>query len=308
LNFYDLFMNYLFLSSTIISRPVSQPEKDAQIRILLDRLCSLNSDVSDTNKFSLRVYEFYKEESTMAGGDTRFLPYIFLARKGHLMMRQIKFPLPRKQVFEYYLNYFDQALEHIESNVSYRCAIYNELILLGMEVDNLSLMETKLYNYKDKISEFVYTQKQDSQSPRLIMAYLLSTMLEKKRRSGLNENFSTYIQMAKALSEFVNKYHPDYWYYSATLYLNLAHYYSTKIDADSNSRAMHHAKQAYLTLCKALYKKDKKTWNSLLSKTNYGKYVKIFSDFKDKYHSTQSSDIPTEYKAREILNYWKNLQ
>ncbi|KPA14594.1 hypothetical protein MHK_005199, partial [Candidatus Magnetomorum sp. HK-1] len=144
LNLYDLYLKYFFLSQTLIkshNKQSSNPAEDAKVKILLSRLSILSKKVSGPTK----MYEFYKNEATQAGGDTRFLPFLFLARKGHLMMRQIKFSFPRKQIFEYYMNYFDQALNFIKSNISYRCVIYNELILLGMEVNNLSLMETKLY-------------------------------------------------------------------------------------------------------------------------------------------------------------------
>jgi hypothetical protein len=198
---YELYLRYHFFGRYLRTSDKNNPLLGAQTRTLLNRICILQKKAKLKNR---AFYEYYKNEATKDVNNTEFLVHLYLARRGYFATRDLNFSLPQNQIFDLYREFYDNAAKNIKHNIYYRSIIYNELIIFGIGINNLKLMEDLLYEYgllsmrlqesDDKISN------QIKNSSRLTMAYLIANILDKKRRSGLDQNLDEYRDIAETLT------------------------------------------------------------------------------------------------------------
>ena len=66
------------------------------------------------------------------------------------------------------------------------------------------------------------SDKQIKNSSRLTMAYLLANILDKKRRSGLDQNSDEYRDIAETLTPILISKNTNYWEYASVIHSALA--------------------------------------------------------------------------------------
>ncbi len=316
-NLYELYLRYNFFGRYLRDFNSANPLQDAQTRTLLNRLYALQKKGKLNQKM---FYNHYKNEAIKDSNSTTFLVNLYLARRGYFATRDLNFSLPKKELFEVYRYFYDNAAKHIKNRIAYRSNIYNELILFGVGIDNIRLMEDELFNYatismrlQDTIQTSAKTRIKDSS--QLTMAYLIANILDKKMRSGLDQNSEIYRDLAESLTpQLVNK-ETNRWEYSSIIHSGLSMYYSrlkgTSNDINNESLAMYHAKKAFMAPCQKLYMTygtGKKSWIKFFKLPGAVSYLKLFTDFQKKYQTSSDAVMPREYNSGKIINYYRQMK
>jgi hypothetical protein len=312
LSLYELYIRYHFLGRYLVNSDEKGPYLDTVTRNLLTRIILLQKKVyADTSEYKDRseCYIYYLSEAAKDGGKTSFLPSLFFARRGRLAITEYNATIPKIEIFYFYRSLFDNAAEKIRYNIPYRSRLYNEIILLGLEVDNLRLMEEVLYEYglmSMRISQNEeYAGTYIENSSRLTMACLIANILDKKRRSGLNQDLDKYRNLANSLCPLLISKENDYWEYASMIHGALATFYSGQNEPLSETFAMYHARQAFLAPCEKTsltYGKDQwKEFFNLPGELQAVSSLKLFLYFHNKYPTSPYATIPKEYNAFRII-------
>lgn len=318
-NLYELYLRYHFFGRYLRNFSSDNPLLDAQTRTLLNRLYALQKEGNMKHR---AFYHYYKKEAIQDSNDTDFLVNLYLARRGYFATRDLNFSLPKRELFEIYRYFYDNAAKKIKHKISYRSNIYNELVLFGVGIDDLRLMEDDLFNYAtistrlQDVSPDPEKTKQIKDSSQLTMAYLLANILDKKRRSGLDQNSDIYRDLAETLTpKLINK-KTNRWEYASIIHSALSMYYSRlKGASDDNvnneSLAMYHAKKAFFAPCQKLYVTyggDKKSWKYFFKLPGAVSYLKLFTDFQRKYQTSPDAKMPREYNSDKIIREYQRLK
>jgi len=303
---YELYMRYHFLGRYLRNNEKSDPLLDSQTRTLLNRLYELQKEAKLKN---IQYYGYYKKEATKDINNTDFLVHLYLARRGYFATRDLNFSLPKNDLFQIYRELYENAAQRIKHNISYRSIIYNELILFGIGIDNLRLMEEELFQYgllsmrlqdnEEKLSNRI------KNSSRLTMAYLIANIVDKKRRSGLDQNSDVYRDLAETLTPLLISKKNNYWEYAAVIHSALAMYYSRKEGSYNESLAMFHAKRAFLAPCEKIsvtYGSANNSWNRFFKLPGAVSYLKLFLDFQKKYQTSPDAVMPRAFNSNRIIN------
>ena len=317
-NLYELYLRYHFFGRHLRNFSSDNPLQDAQTRTLLNRLYALQKEGNLKQK---KFYNYYKNEAVKDSNNSNFIVNLYLARRGYFATRDLNFSLPKKELFEVYRYFYDNAAKHIKNKIAYRSNIYNELILFGVGIDNIRLMEDELFNYatvsmrlqdNDQNPSSVKRIKDSSQ---LTMAYLIAKILDKKRRSGLDQNSEIYRDLAESLTpKLVNK-ETNRWEYASIIHSALSMYYSrlkgTSNDVNNESLAMYHAKKAFMAPCKKLsitYGNGSNSWKKFFKLPGAVSYLKLFTDFQKKYQTSSHAVMPREYNSGKIIAEYRKMK
>ena len=300
---YELYLRYHFFGRYLRGFDEKDPLLDSQTRTLLNRLTDLQKE---TNIGQPNFYSHYSSESTRDSNNTNFIVNLYLARRGFVATRNLNFSLPKNELFELYRKLYDDAAKSIKYNIPYRSIIYNELILYGIGIDNLRLMEDTLYQYGQLSMRLQEKENATGDSikssSRLTMACLLANILDKKRRSGLDQNSDEYGDIAETLTPLLISKDTNYWEYAAVIHSALAMYYSRKESAES--LAMYHARRSFLIPCEKTalnHGSEPNGWQNFFNLPGAVSYLKLFTEFQKKYQTSPDAAIPKEFNAHLIL-------
>ncbi|MBU1171089.1 MAG: hypothetical protein KKD44_16135 [Proteobacteria bacterium] len=309
---YELYMRYHFFGRYLRHFNENDPLLDSQTRTLLNRLYALQKEANLGQK---NYYAYYMKEATNDSNNTDFLVNLYLARRGYFATRDLNFSFPKYELFELYHKLYDDAASSIKYNITYRSTIYNELILFGIGIDNLRLMEDVLYEY-GLLS--MRLQENDGKSinkikysSRLTMAYLLANILDKKRRSGLDQNSDEYRDIAETLTPILISKKTNYWEYASVIHSALAMFYSRKEGTYNESLAMYHAKRAFIAPCEKVslsYGTDKNGWMNFFELPGAESYLKLFLEFQKKYQTSPDAVMPREFRSDLIIRKFQTKQ
>ena len=317
-NLYELYLRYHFVGRYLRNFSSANPLQDAQTRTLLNRLYALQKEGKLNQK---KFYNYYKNEAIKDSNNSNFIVNLYLARRGYFATRDLNFSLPKKELFEIYRYFYDNAAKHIKHKIAYRSNIYNELILFGVGIDNIRLMEDELFNYAT-ISMRLQDSEQNStsvkrikDSSQLTMAYLIANILDKKRRSGLDQNSEIYRDLAESLTpRLVNK-KTNRWEYASIIHSALSMYYSrlkgASKDINNESLAMYHAKKAFMAPCEKLYityGSGKESWMKFFKLPGAVSYLKLFTDFQKKYQTSSDAVMPREFNSGKIIGQYRKMK
>lgn len=305
---YELYMRYHFFGRYVRQFNENDPLLDSQTRTLLNRLYELQKEANLGQK---NFYGYYTKEATKDSNNTDFLVNLYLARRGYVATRDLNFSIPKYELFELYHKLYDDAAANIKYNISYRSIIYNELILFGIGIDNLRLMEDVLYQYGLRSMQLQESDDKTSNriknSSRLTMAYLLANILDKKRRSGLDQNSDEYRDVAETLTPMLISKNTNYWEYASVIHSALAMFYSQKEGTYNESLAMYHAKRAFIAPCnKVALTYDKNGWLNFFQLPGADSYLKLFLDFQKKYQTSPDAVMPREFNSDLIIKRFKS--
>lgn len=310
LTFYELYMRYHFFGRYIRNFSENDPLLDSQTRTLIYRLTELQKELKLPHH---DFYSCYSDESIRDSNNTDFIINLYLARRGFATTKLSNLSIPENELFELYRQLYDDAARSIKYNIPYRSIIYNELVLYGISVDNLHLMENTLYSYARMSMRIQENENNDDgsirNSSRLTMAYLLASILDRKRSSGLDQNSDEYGETAESLTPLLISEKTDYWEYASVIHSSLATFYSRK--ENSESLAMYHAKRSFMIPCeKTALNYDSKPdgWKNFFSLNGAVSYLKLFTDFQKKYQTSPDAAVPAEYKADLILQHYLNMK
>lgn len=304
---YELYLRYHFFGRYLRNFSENDPLLDSQTRTLLNRLDDLQKKTGLGRK---GFYAYYTQEATRDLNNTTFLVNLYLARRGYFATRDLNFSLPRYELFELYHALYDATAAHITYNIAYRSIIYNELILFGVGIDNLQLMEDVLYKYG--LLSMRLQETEDPSDPkiksssRLTMAYLLANILDKKRRSGLDQNSDEYRDIAEQLTPMLISKVTQHWEYASIIHSALAMFYSQKEGAYDESLAMYHAKRAFMAPCEKTaltHPGDPKGWLTFFDLPGAEAYLKLFLEFQKKYQTSPDAAMPREFNADRIIRH-----
>ncbi|GAB6094723.1 hypothetical protein JCM14469_09750 [Desulfatiferula olefinivorans] len=304
---YELYLRYHFFGRYLRDFNENDPLLDSQTRTLLNRLADLQKRTGLGRK---GFYAHYTREATRDLNNTTFLVNLYLARRGYFATRDLNFSLPRYELFELYHALYDGAAARITYNIPYRSIVYNELILFGIGIDNLQLMEDVLYQYG--VLSMRLQESEDPSDPkikgssRLTMAYLLANILDKKRRSGLDQNSDQYRDIAEQLTPMLISKTTQHWEYASIIHSALAMFYSRKEGAYNESLAMYHAKRAFMAPCEkaALTRSgDPDGWLAFFDLPGADAYLKLFLEFQKKYQTSPDAVTPREFNADRIIRH-----
>jgi len=307
---YELYMRYHFFGRYIRNLNEKDPLLDSQTRTLLNRLSILQKE---TGIGQTGFYEHYSSEATKDSNNTNFIVSLYLARRGFVVTRDLNFSLPKNELFELYRKFYDDAGKNVKYNIPYRSIIYNELILFGVGIDNLRLMEDVLYQY-GQLSMRLQENENSSggsikNSSRLTMAYLLANILDKKRRSGLDQNSDQYSDIAETLTPLLVSKDTNYWEYASVIHSALAMFYSRK--ESSESLAMYHARRSFMAPCEKTaltYGSEANGWMNFFKLTGAESYLKLYTEFQKKYQTSPDAAIPKEFNAHLILKRYQETK
>jgi hypothetical protein len=247
------------------------------------------------------------------GGNTSFLPSLFFARRGYGIAKNLDSPISGYELFEIFGSMFETAARKIQHNIPYRSRIYNELILFGIEVGNLRIMEDVLYEYGRRsilISDEMKNREAGFEtSSSLTMAYLVATILDKKRLSGLDQDSDRYKNIAVSLCPMLFSKYNHNWQYAAAIHGAYTMFYAGRQEADSGSLAMYHARQAFFAPCQKIsitYKDEEwKKFFNLPESTGALSYLKLFLYFQSKYPTSPDAVIPDTHIAARIIKQFQ---
>ena len=308
--FYELYLRYHFFGRYLRKFSENDPLLDSQTRTLLYRLTELQKELNLPQK---DFYAYYNAESIRDSNNTDFIVNLYLARRGFVATRDLNFSLPKNHLFELYRQLYDDAAKTIKYNIPYRSIIYNELILYGIGIDNLRLMEDTLYPYGQLSMRIQENENSDGvsikQSSRLTMACLLANILDKKRRSGLDQNSDEYGEIAESLTPLLVSKDTSYWEYASVIHSALAMFYSRKESAES--LAMHHAKRSFMIPCEKTalnYGDNPDGWKNFFNLPAAVSYLKLFTEFQKKYQTSPDAAVPREHKANLILQHYLSMK
>ncbi len=308
---YELYFRYNFLGRYLRNANENGPYMDTVTNNLLKRIALLHKT---TKAKESDYYKFMLNDSLKDNGKTRFLPSLTFARRGYLLLASKQKTLFEKaELFELYHELFDKASKKVKYKIPLRSKIYHEIIMLGIEVDNLKLMENLLYDYGImalRISNDNDTPDTDIlNSSRLTMGYLLANILDKKRKSGMDHDSGKYRDLATILSnDLITK--NNNWKNASLIHHALAVYYSS---VDFNETfAMYHAKQAFLAPCQKITSTyGENGWKKFFNLPSHlapEKYLKLFLYFHNKYPTSPDAAVPRQYKAFDILHEYAQNQ
>lgn len=307
---YELYLRYHFFGRHLRQFNENDPLQDSQTRTLLNRLYDLQKEAKLKHR---GFYAYYKSEATKDLNNTDFLVNLYLARRGFFATRDLNFTIPKYDMFELYHKLYDDAASQIKYNISYRSIIYNELILFGIGIDNLRLMEDVLYEYGTLSMRL---QESDSASGKwiknsssLTMAYLLANILDKKRRSGLDQNSDQYRDIAETLTPKLISKDNDFWEYASVIQSALAMFYSRKEGSYNESLAMYHAKRAFLAPCQKValtYEGTPNGWTHFFELPGAESYLKLFLEFQKKYQTSPDAVMPRMYNSYRIIRKYQS--
>lgn len=313
-NLYELYLRYHFFGRYI--RGLSDdndPLLDAQTQTLFNRLYTLQKEARLPQ---ITFYKHYLDEAKKDLNNTSFLVNLYLARRGFFAAQDLNFSIPKYELFELYHKLYDTAASQIKYNIPYRSIIYNELILYGIGIDNLRLMEDVLYEY-GLLSMRLQESEDGSDnkiknSSRLTMAYLLANILDKKRRSGLDQNSDEYRDIAETLTPILITKGTEYWEYASVIHSALAMFYSRKEGAYNESLAMYHAKRAFMAPCEKValtFGKEGSGWAKFHQLPGAESYLKLFLEFQKKYQTSPDAVMPREFNSNLIIkNYQSGIK
>jgi len=305
--YYELYLRYHFATLYLNDIKENSPMIDSLNRTMLKRLDMLQKEGGFGTK---GFYEYYLEESMKDAGNTAFLPSLFFARRGYIIAKDLDYPMSGYELFEIFSSMFETAARKIQYNIPYRSRIYNDLILFGIEIGNLRIMEDVLYEYGRRsilISDEVKNREVSFEtSSSLTMAYLVATILDKKRLSGLDQDSDRYKNMAVSLCPIlISKYNHN-WQYAAAIHGAFAMFYAGRQEADSGSLVMYHARQAFFAPCQKISvtygNKGWKKFFNLPESTGALSYLKLFLYFQSKYPTSPDAVIPDKHIAARIIN------
>jgi len=306
-SYYELYLRYHFAILYLRDIKENSPMVDPLNRTLLKRLDMLQKAGGFGPK---GFYAYYLEESMKDGGNTAFLPGLFFARRGYIIAKDLDYPISGEELFDIFGSMFETAARKIKYNIPYRSRIYNDLILFGIEVGNLRIMEDVLYEYGRR-SILISDEKRSREvgfetSSNLTMAYLVATILDRKRLSGLDHDSDQYKNMAVShCPMLISKYNHN-WQYAAAIHGALSMFYAGSQEADSGALALHHARQAFFAPCRKVSitygNKGWKKFFDLPESTGAESYMKLFLYFQSKYSTSPDAVISDKHIAAKILN------
>lgn len=309
---YGLYLRYHLLRRSVDLAEGGTPFLDSVLRVILERLEHLQA-AADTKRAGF--FERLRTESYIDRGDTGFFPKLFFARLGRASIAYYKAPSARLQLFEFYRALFDGSAGLVKHNVRYRSRIYNELIVTGLDLDNLQLMESVLYPYAMKSMEIAPEQnlsagavyKSPYESSDLTASYLISRILSQKMLAGLDSDIRKYREAAIGFASRLVASDNDNWQFAAKIHQSLADFYSHQPGHRDEALAMFHAREALLVACKKIYATyGEGHWQKVLDLPGAATIVKAFTEYKEKYPASPYAIAPEEYSADKVVAEWKN--
>ncbi len=307
---YRTYLSYHFLWRYVTDQSDDSPLFNSLTRIIFQRLNVLQQDAG------LGLSEYYTHyiaDCARDGGQSNFMPALFFARRGYFMARAMEAHIDPQTLFDIYGSMFDKSVARVHNNISFRSRIYNELVLFGVRLEALNLMEDRLYDYALMSMRIApqddYVGTEFARSSRLTMAYLLASILDAKRLSGIQQGFERYGELAVSLYPLLISSDNHNWKYASMMHYALAMFYSGEKDQQFNeSLAMYHARQAFLAPCRkvAMTYGDEK-WEqffSLPAADLARSALELFLYFHNKYPNNPEAIIPEKYNADKIVEKW----
>ncbi len=308
-DFYRIYLKYHFMWRYVAGETGDSPFFNTLTRVLFERLDALQEEAGLNRPV---YYRHYQADTARDGGQTNFMPALFFARRGYEVARLVDLDIAPDTLYDLYGTFYREAAPAIRNNIPFRSRVYNELILFGLRLNDLSLMEETLYPFARRairISENEdYRGTEFVRSSRLTTAFLLARILAAKENSGLLQGTEEYREMAEALAPLLIDKDNHNWRFASDIHHALAVFYSRKNLLYNDSLAMYHARQAFLAPCeKVALTHGRDRWEMFFSlpyRDKAAESLRLFLYFHNKYSSNPEAVIPGRFNADKIIDQW----